>query len=145
MNERQLITERPDGSLRVQTVNEDEDMARQSFKDSCDINHILRGYNQTGIITHLNKAQAQFADVSEMTDYADALMVVREAEGLFMSLPAQVRKVFDHDPAKFLDAAHDPEKRDLLVQAGLLEAAVAPVEPVSVPVEVPPGEPSPEA
>lgn len=130
------ITEREDGSLRVQTVNEDPEMTKQSFKDECDINFILRDYERSGVVRSLNKARAVFADVSELGDYADALMVVQEAEEAFMALPAKTRKVFNHSPAEFLDAAHDPDKRDLLVQAGLIppeKAADAFVSPEGAP------------
>lgn len=117
-----LVTERPDGSIRVQTVNEDTEVTKQSFKDECDINLILRSYNSTGVIRHLNRAKALFLDVSSVPDFAGAISEVRQAEAEFMKLPAKVRAVFDHDPAKFLDAAHDPAKRDLLEAAGLIPA-----------------------
>lgn len=131
------ITERPNGSLRVRRVNDDEEVTKQSFRDECDINRIVKQYQMTGVVRHLNLAAAQYADVSGLTDYADALQMVRRAEELFMELPAKARKIFNHDPAQFLDAAHDPEKRALLVEAGL----IPPPEPVAaVPT---PSEPSP--
>jgi phage internal scaffolding protein len=106
---------------RVQHVNEDEDMTKQSFKDEVDINLIVKKYDKTGLVTHLNQAQAQYADVSTMGDYQDALDVIQAAEAAFMEMSAKQRKVFNNSAAEFLDAAHDPEKRDLLVKAGLLE------------------------
>lgn len=137
-----LIAERPEGTLRVQTVNEDPEVTKQSFRDECDINNIVAHYQVTGVTRHLNLAAAQYADVSELTDYADALMMVKRAEAMFMELPARARKVFDHDPAKFLDAAHDPEKRGLLVEAGLLPEEAREVRP-EAPAEAPAG-PEPE-
>lgn len=133
------VTTREDGSIRVQTVNDEPERTKQSFKDECDINRIMRQFQQTGVVRHLNEARAQYADVSELTDYADALSVVRRAEEMFMSLPSKVRRVFNDDPAAFLDAAHDPAKRDQLVEAGLIPAerpqdvVIAPVEPPAVP------------
>lgn len=117
-----LETVREDGSLRVQTVNDEAEVTRQSFKDECDINHILRQYKVTGVVRHLNMAQAQFLDVSGVPSYDEALQVVENAQAMFMELPAAARKVFGNSPAKFLDAAHDPAQRDLLEQAGLIPA-----------------------
>jgi len=111
---------REDGSLRVQTVNDEPEVTKQSFKDDADINFILRDYSRSGVVRHLNEARARYADVSDAMDYSDALMVVKSAEAEFFSLPVKVRKVFRNSPAAFLDAAHDPAKRELLERAGLI-------------------------
>lgn len=106
--------------VRVQHVNLDAEKTVQAEKDACDVNKIIKRYRQTGVMTHLNRAQARFMDVSMVTDYQTALETVEAARASFMELSAAQRKVFDNSPAKFLDAAHDPAKRDLLVAAGLV-------------------------
>lgn len=105
---------------RVQHVNGLPDKTKQSFKDQCDIHRIIDRYDRTGLITHLNRAQAQYGDVSGLNDYQDVLDRIREAETLFMKLPAKTREAFNHSAAEFLDAANDPEKRDMLRDLGLL-------------------------
>lgn len=124
---------------RYQTFNDEPSRTVQSDAKRADIKHILGKYQQLGLVQELNRAEAQFADLTEFTDYADLMRNVRTAEAEFMKLPSKARKVFNHDVAAFLDAAHDPEKRDLLVEAGLLEA-----EPVVVkepaPLDPPPAE-----
>lgn len=139
----ELVTMREDGSLRVQTLNEEPEVTKQSFRDECDINRIVKQYQMTGVVSHLNRAQARYMDVSGVTDYADALLMVESVREMFMELPAKARKVFGHDPAKFLDAAHDLEKRELLVEAGLLP----PPEPVKASKTEPevPARPEPPA
>lgn len=137
MSER--VSVREDGSLRVQTVNDDLEMTKQSFKDECDINVILRDYSRSGVVRHLNEARARYADVTQVMDYDVALQVVMDAEAMFMALPAKTRKVFDNSPAKFLDAAHDPAKRDQLVAAGLIPAEKP--EDAYVPPPEPPARP----
>lgn len=134
----QLVQE--DG--RVRSVNTLPEMTKQSFRDECDINLIVGSYGQTGVVRHLNEARAEFLDVSDIGDFHDAVTVVETARESFLKLPASVRKVFDHDPAVFLDAAHDPDKRDLLVAAGLIPAE-RPEDAVQQPSEVP-AEPEPE-
>lgn len=106
-----------------------DDMAKQSMKDDCDINVIISRFNRTGVLPRPNALRAQYADVSQVTDYHDALEIVRRAEEEFDSLPASVRKVFENDPAIFLDAVHDADKRHLLEQAGLVDPVPAPNPP----------------
>lgn len=131
-----LVEERPNGTLRVRRVNDEPEVTKQSFRDECDINNIISQYKATGVLRHLNSAEARFADVTELRDFSEAMVMVKAAEEVFMELPSSARKVFNHDPAAFLDAAHDPQKRDLLVEAGLVAPLEAPVVPPT-PSEVP--------
>lgn len=43
------------------------------------------------------------------------------AEEAFLKLPAKVRDQFGNDPARLVEAALDPSKRDLLVSLGIVE------------------------
>lgn len=109
------------GKPRVQTVNDDESMTVQSDGARADINKILREFKEVGILENLNAMQAEFADISDFVDYKDALGNAMQAEADFMTLPSKVREMFNHDVAEFLDTAHDPEKRDALVAAGIID------------------------
>lgn len=146
------------GKERVQTEYLEESQTVQSDGDRADITKILGQYRQVGIVDNLNMAEAQFADISEFTDFADAIRHAREAEDEFMKLPSKVREIFKHDVGEWLDTAHDEDKRDALVQAGIIEAekplvppavAAAVVDPAgapaSPPAAVPPGEGEPVA
>lgn len=106
--------------VRVQSVNALPDRTKQSFKDQCDIHQIIDRYDRTGLITHLNSAQAHYGDVSGLNDYQDVLDRIKEAEAVFDKLPAKTREAFNNSAAEFLDAANDPDKRDLLRDHGLL-------------------------
>lgn len=126
------------GKPRVQTSFEGiESLTVQSDAHRADIRNILRQYKQVGIVDNLNRAEAVFKDVSEFTDFSDAMRMASMAEQDFMKLPSKVREIFNHDVAEWLDTAHDPEKRDALVAAGIIEASVAPIEEVG-PAVVPP-------
>lgn len=113
---------------QYQTVNDEPSMTVQSDAVKADIKTILKKHGVTGIVDHLAATDAQFMDVSELGDYADVMREVKTAETQFMKLPARVRALFDHDVAKWLDAAHDQEKRDAVVEevnAEAMEAAGA--------------------
>lgn len=94
-------------------------LTKQSFKDECDINNILKKYEKTGILEHRAKYEGQYADVTGTVDYQTALNTVRDAEAAFMSLPASIRTEFENDPHEFLEFAQNPENEEALIEMGL--------------------------
>lgn len=85
-------------------------MTKQSFKEECDINNIVRRFEATGILDHVNQAHAQglYTDLPSGLDLQAGLDMIRQAEGAFMALPAHVRAEFDNDPVRFVDAFQNP-------------------------------------
>jgi phage internal scaffolding protein len=113
---------------------------KQSFRDECDINNILRQFNVTGQLP-AGSVQPQYGDFSGITDYQSALNAVMAAQDSFLQLPAKVRSKFDNDPALFVDWASDEANRDEMKALGLLrEETVQAV--VSSPSEPDSGEPA---
>ena len=109
---------------------------KQSFRDECDINNILRKFNVTGQLP-AGSVQPQYGDFSGITDYQSALNAVMEAQDSFLALPAKIRSRFDNDPALFVEFASDEANKDEMKALGLLreetvQAVVkSPSEPVS--------------
>lgn len=110
---------------RVRTVNTEPSKTVQSDVARTEIRHILAKYKQTGMTEHMRDVDLQFRDVTEFADFADLMMQSKEAEKVFMKLPSKVREVFDHDVAKWLDAAHDSDAiaklRPKLEELGVME------------------------
>jgi phage internal scaffolding protein len=113
---------------------------KQSFRDECDINNILRQFNVTGQLP-VGSVQPQYGDFSGITDYQSALNAVMAAQDSFLALPAKVRARFDNDPALFVEFASDEANKDEMKALGLLfqETAQAVVSSPSEPVQ---GEPA---
>lgn len=107
---------------------------RQEFADECDINNILRGYEKTGVISHIDPREPVYLDTTDVVDLQSAIEIVRVAEAAFMSLPAAVRREFDNDAVKWADFASDPANVEKMREWGLAEP-LAP-EPAIVKVEV---------
>ena len=111
-------------------------LTKQSFRDECDINNILRKFNVTGQLP-AGRVQPQYGDFSGITDYQSALNAVMTAQDSFLELPAKVRAKFGNDPAVFLDFVSDEANKDEMKALGLLreetvQAVVSsPSEPVS--------------
>lgn len=111
-------------------------LTRQEFAEECDINTIMARYEAGGAVSHVNKAQPMYMDMTAIPDLREALDIMRDATISFNSLPAKVRREFDNDPQKFVDYAQNPENLARMREWGL--AAPAPVEALPMRVEVVP-------
>jgi len=113
---------------------------RQSHKDSCDINFIVRQYRRTGMLTHVSGGIPAYADVSQVGSFHEVMNRVKDAQHWFEHLPAAVRSHFENDVASFMDAVADPARTEELEKLGLKKAPVKVAEPAAAAAE---GEPAP--
>lgn len=116
-----------------------ESRTKQSFKDECDINHILNLYLQKGTLPHINLKQPQYGVVPS-GDFRDAMEAVTNAQATFDGLKAETRLRFNHDPGQFFDFALNPENEQELRDMGLLDPKD---EPTPAPVADQPPAPAP--
>jgi len=98
---------------------------QQHAKAECDINNILKQYDRTGLITHLNSAKAQYGDFTEVNEYQESLNRVMMAQEAFMELPSAIRKQFENDPGQFFEFATNPDNQDAMVEMGLAERPIS--------------------
>lgn len=112
--------------LRVQLDCGTELITKQSHKDECDIHNILRQYQRTGIIQHINSQSPLFTDLPSNIDYQDAMNTLIQAQETFAALPSSVRDSFKNDPGVFLAAFTDPAQHDKLRELGLLRPKAQP-------------------
>lgn len=96
---------------------------KQSFRDECDINKIMKRFKNVMGADYLSRYQGylngQYGDFSNVTDYRSAIDQVSQARAVFEALPSKVRSRFENDPAQFLDFVHNPMNHDELVNLGL--------------------------
>ena len=64
-----------------------ESRTKQSFKDECDINNILKKYNKTGQLPAMIKADPKYGDFSNSASYQESLNLVLLAQEQFSNLP----------------------------------------------------------
>lgn len=116
---------------------------KQSHKDECDINRIIRKYDSQGILTHLNTMEAQYGDVTGV-DFQSAMDLVIRAQGMFDALPSAIRNEFGNDPARFLDFMDDEANLPRMVELGLVPEQTGPedLHPKPEPSEAPAAEPT---
>lgn len=105
-------------------------MTQQQFKDEADINYIVSMYDSSGVMPTFHgdgqPAQPVFGDFASLPDNAQEMYNrMIEAKNNFDSLPLEVRKRFNYDPAAFLDFVDNPENLDELVAMGLATKTTA--------------------
>jgi len=101
------------------TFDEKEGRTKQSMKDECDINLIMKKFEKTGILPDMIKENPQYGDFSEPIEYRESLEIVRHAKEQFENLSAKVRARFDNNPEAFLEFATNPENAKEMVDLGL--------------------------
>lgn len=120
--------------FRVVTEFFKPSMAKQSFKDECDINRVMDRWLKTGVLVHVNKFHGDYSDVSNFPeDLQAAYEQIRVAEEAFGSLPSLVRKKFRNDPAAFLDFVSKEENREEMYELGLAQRPGGVAGPKGVP------------
>ena len=102
-------------------VTQPPSRTKQSFLPECDINNIVKSYRMTGQINHMraNAAQGVYEELPDPIDFQMSLNILQEASDSFASLPSQVRKRFDNDPAEFLAFMANPANQDEIIKMGL--------------------------
>lgn len=111
--------DRPTGE--VLDCSADETPTQQHFRDECDINVILKRYEQTGMLDPavIEQRQAVFADFTDGADFQsiqDRMLVVRN---VFEQLPAHVRNRFNNNPANLIDFLSDSNNVEEAIALGL--------------------------
>lgn len=128
--------------------SKEKSRTRQSHAKESDINNILKKYQKTGILNHVNLHEAKYDDVTGI-DFQTAMNLVIDAQSMFMDLPSSVRSKFANDPAQFYDFVQNPENDAEMIEMGLKadpNAAPIPsddIDPHAVTEAPAPAEPTP--
>lgn len=123
-------------------------LTKQEFSRECDINFIVARAKRTGVVEHVNRANARFGDFTNVPTYQEALQSVNEAQAAFLEIPSHIRKQFNNDPGTFLDFIHDPKNFEQAAAMGLIIKRPADAPPVPAPAPgqtVIPGASAPES
>lgn len=117
-------------------LKKEPSMTKQSFKEECDINNIIREFGVTGIATHVRQNEGLYVDLPDPLDYQQAIDLARGARTAFDALPAQVRARFENDPEQFLSFMADPSNQEEMIKLGLAKDLRPGPEPAPQKVEV---------
>jgi len=107
-----------DAPVRSRITFPEQGRTLQAHKDECDINRIIKTFTKTGVITHGTARAPVYGDVFDVPNYQEHLNQILAAQSAFEALPAEVRKIFDNDPAKFVEGVDLPEHKEILQKLG---------------------------
>lgn len=118
----------------------DVSLAKQSFKEECDINTIIDrfgiGYEMPeGVVAPV------YGDFTEVKSFQDAVNAIAAANESFDALPAAVRARFRNDPAGFVDFCSDELNRAEAEKLGLVFKKEVVPAATSTPAASPPVSP----
>ena len=90
---------------------------KQSFKDQCDINKILKKAAVKGGLSHVQKyPEAIYGEFDQDVDLLTARNRIAQADKIFMDLPAEVRREFNNDALAFIQYAGHPDNAGKLTE-----------------------------
>ena len=101
-----------------------DNRTKQSFKDACDINKILKKAQTHGALSHLQKYPEAVYGEFDGVDLLGAFQRIDKAKEIFAELPSEVRREFNNDAFAFVAFAANPENNSKL--RSLLPAIAAP-------------------
>lgn len=127
-----IITKRPNGTTRVQTIPVGASRTQKQFKDQCNVNNIIAKFKKHGTITHVRNAQnGVYADLSELPSLQEAHSTINAAVAAFEAVPAEIRKRFAHDPQNFIDFLADSSNDEEAIKLGLkIKPKTTPPDPI---------------
>lgn len=105
---------------------------KQSFRDQCDINKIVKRAAKAGGLSHLQKYNEAVYGEFEGYNLLEAFDKVSKSQKIFDDLPSDVRAEFDGDAFKFAEFASNPENNSRLAE--LIPALARPREVYPNPV-----------
>lgn len=103
---------------RISMTFPEQGVTKQSFKDECDINVIMRRFEATGELP-LNQRPMLFGDVPAI-DFQGAMAVVVDARERFQALPAEIRDRFNNDPQRLINFLQEEKNRTEAEALGLV-------------------------
>lgn len=114
----------------------DESLTVQSEADEADINKIVARFIKTGVMPVNPRTPLNEAFLAPL-EFREALDGIRKAEEAFMEYPAELRKKFDNDPAKFLEFTSNKDNLEEMYKLGLAKKPEADA-PILVRIDTPP-------
>lgn len=116
-------------------------LTEQAHAAEVNINNIVKrhGIDLIQKTSVLMSADYQFDDLPG-NDFQEAMLILKKGQDTFDSLPSELRKKFDNNPAMFMDFVQNPDNLPEMRELGLaqrLPETPAPVEVVVTNPETP--------
>jgi len=105
---------------KVQSVPDPEQpsMTEQHHKKDCDIRHIMRKSQQTGMVTHLAQYEGRYMDLANRPDFERSQQIIADGKTAFETVPADIRDRFHNNPAEWIEFMQNPDNREEMIELG---------------------------
>ena len=127
----------PEYRRRVTARHSDEQITQQDFGPICDIHNILERFKKKGVLDHVAQFEGTYGNFLDFPDFQEAQFRIKEAEEMFLTVPAKIRQMHDNEPGKFIDWVTDPANYEEIAALGFstdhLPEPPAPQEPPAPP------------
>lgn len=110
------------------SFEDDEGLTEQSHKESCDIHVIMKKAAKTGLVEHVNQYQGTYGEFGHGPDFHQAMNLIANAEQMFETIPAEIRKKFGNDPGVFLDWINNDKNYDEVAELGFDNSHLTKIE-----------------
>ena len=117
--------------VKCEAPEDEETRVEQSHKDEVNINNIVKRHGMDLIAKTAALQQFTFDD-NPNNNFQETMNAILKAQESFDSVPKEIRREFDNNPAKFLDFIHNEDNKQQLIDWGLAKAP----EPTPPPVKV---------
>lgn len=115
-------------SVKTTFATTGESLTQQHYSADCNVLNIIRKYDKTGFLDHVNNKKAKYGDFTSVSTYPEAFDLIQKADQSFAELPSDIRNRFKNNAGYFLEFVSNPDNFDELVELGL---AIKPKSPVS--------------
>ena len=103
----------------VRYTSDKPSRTEKAHAEDVNIHNILKRFERTGVVEHINRFQGTYADYIDAPSYQEAMQQIAEAKTMFESVPARIRADFGNDPAAFIAFMQDPNQREAIEAYGL--------------------------
>lgn len=98
-------------------------LVEQSHREAVDINNIIKKHAGNLELIAKNAELIEFnMDDIPTNDFMEMQNIMIKAKQAFESVPSDIRKQFDHNPAQYMDFIRNPENKEKLIEMGLANA-----------------------
>lgn len=101
--------------LKAKNPNFGKSLTKQSFRQETDINRLLDRAQKAGTLSHLEKYQPMYGEMSDF-NFFEAQVMLSKGREAFMELPSEIRKEFNQSPKEFFDFVNDPANKNNLAE-----------------------------
>lgn len=99
----------PPHSKRVKTYFKGVSLTQQSDAPSCDINNILKQFQQTGTTDHSNPQNQQYGYAPNQTLHQALNQTIKQDE-IFNNMSPSEKEIYNNDIEEFRESNQNPEK-----------------------------------